>query len=197
MSSTPKCLAIIGTAGRKDDAAKLSLASYEKMLTIALAVMRKTGCTDIVSGGAAWADHVAVGLVTDSHIEAKNLRLHLPAPYVAGQFSEAEKDGGISNYYHHLFKARSKIPSLEQIGTVIAQGAQITSIAGGFFARNRLVAADGNVVLAFTFGSGEPWLPRVFANVKASQAGLKDGGTAHTFDASQASVKIHCCLAPL
>lgn len=66
-------LAIIGTAGRGTDAAKLSGPLYDAMYRRTLDAMKAWGVRDLVSGGAAWADHLAVRAFLEG--EAGSLRL--------------------------------------------------------------------------------------------------------------------------
>ena len=194
--STQKTLAIIGTAGRKDDASRLTLAHYRAMCVLAKQIMADHGATKLISGGAAWADHVAVTIALEGAIPLPDLTLYLPAPFsrTAG-FDRRSKDGSTAVYYHQTFKTRTRINYVHDFDKAIEGGAVVKVNLDGFFARNAEVAAAADIVLAFTFGKGAPWLPAVFpAGTRASEAGLKDGGTAHTFDRSRAACKIHVTL---
>jgi len=94
-------IAIIGTAGRKEDGAKLSKDVYHKMVADAqhqIAGLIKGGMPlkyyqaadpkplyahvsptpiNLVSGGAAWADHIAVSLYLMDHSDAP-IKIHKP-----------------------------------------------------------------------------------------------------------------------
>jgi hypothetical protein len=196
---TPKLLrlAIIGTAGRKEDAAHMSTALQERMGQAARAVVRAKGFTALVSGGAAWADHVAVQLALDGTVQPEKLRLHLPAQLGPKGFSEDTRDGGVANYYHRLFREKTGIDGLAELHEVIARGAEWKVNPDGFKARNTDVARDADGVLAFTFGPGEPWKAKVHGNVTAAAAMVKDGGTSDTWNKSGAVTKIHVTLAPI
>jgi hypothetical protein len=166
-------MAIVGTAGRKDDAAKLGKKSFEAMCLVASGLIDQLAesnypITHLVSGGAAWADHVAVKLFLDKKVP--HLRLFLPAKFEGGTFSDnGDKDpfknpGGTANYYHKKFQNVTYINSLTQIQIAKAEGAELIPVDKGFYARNALVAKS-DFILAMTFGKEHE---------------VKDGGTAHT-----------------
>ena len=163
---------IIGTAGR-DDTEKLSEKHFRAMCIVADNLIDQFAennypITHLVSGGAAWADHVAVVLFLDKKV--KNLRLYLPCEFENGAYKDTgEKDfkknpGGTANHYHTKFKQKTGIHSLSQIQIAIREGAEARVPGGGFHGRNSLVAKS-DFLLACTYGEG---------NV------VKDGGTADT-----------------
>jgi len=120
----------------------------------------------LVSGAAAWSDHLAVNLYLEGKVD--ELTLHLPAIFnhKYNQF-EGEQDGRVANYYHHKFGMKcymQKDATLKEIGAAIDKGA-ITTTNQGFFVRNKLVARDADMMIACTFGERNR---------------LRDGGTAHT-----------------
>ena len=171
-------VAIIGTAGRGEDAAKLSRQVFDEMVQAAAGVLPflPSGRVRLVSGGAAWADHVAVQLfLSDPNVF--DLELHLPAPFEAAEgkfrdFQDARGNsirdwrtnpGGTSNYYHRAFSAKLGRNSLLDLASAIKQGAQVV-VGDGFQDRNSGVA-QADAAIALTFG-------------KASR--LKDGGTSGT-----------------
>ncbi len=166
-------LAIVGTAGRKDDAKKLSKKHFEAMCCIAEGLLEQLAesnypISHLVSGGAAWADHVAVRLFLDK--KAPHLRLFLPATWEGNAYADTgERDpfknpGGTANYYHKLFQSATLIHSLYEIQVAKQQGAELIPVAKGFYARNALVAKS-DFLLACTFGNEHE---------------VKDGGTADT-----------------
>jgi len=176
-------LSIIGTAGRDKDK-PLTAALWDAMVADA----RKRVClTDtLVSGGAAWADHVAVKLFLDGSV--KQLELHLPAPLDGGIYTGPDRNssGSAANYYHGLFKRITGVEGLKEIEKAIERGALVTfePEAPGYaamYARNKKVAGSSNAMLAYTFGEGD---------VPA------DGGTKGTWDQSTiaASEKVHVNL---
>ena len=171
--------AIVGTAGRKDDAQRLSKNHFEAMCECARMLLRQFeecnyGVNTVVSGGAAWADHVAVKLFLNKEIP--KLKLFFPCPYLteAQQYDSSYittatdanprwSPGEVMNGYHSKFTRKVGFNSLREIKLAIEQGAEI-HIGKGFYARNALVA-QSDIILAMTFGDQE-W--------------VKDGGTAHT-----------------
>ena len=88
------------------------------------AVLGVKGCRRLVSGGAAWADHVAVTLALDGTVDPAALTLHLPAAFEDGRFDADTRDGGTANHYHRLFYARSGIDGLAEIAEVLRRGAR-------------------------------------------------------------------------
>ncbi len=171
-------IAIIGTAGRGDDAARLTKDIYFQMLEIVRKIssylaLQSEGKWTAISGGAAWADHLAV----TSRIlgRATDLELELPCPLTEyGLFLDSGKPdsrtnpGGISNYYHKLFN--KKVPNIDSsrdFVNVKKMGAKFT-VGNGFFDRNRSVAKKADHCIALTFGD---------------KGLLKDGGTAATMQA--------------
>lgn len=189
-----KRLGIIGTAGRKDDKEKLSCQIYELMCDAAQAVIKSRNYTHLVSGGAAWSDHVAVSMVLRDVVPADHLTLHLPAAFINNRFDDRSQDGRTANFYHLSFLQKSGIDGLAEIAEAVRRGAILTVNPKGFLARNIEVANDSDGLLAFTFGNGPPWKIKVYEDVSARAAGLKDGGTAHTFDRCRAKEKYHLTL---
>lgn len=197
-------LAIIGTAGRKEDQKLLTEGHYNRMVGAAVTLIKNLGVEGkdlkLVSGGAAWADHVAVSLVQWDIIPPENLTLFLPALLGPNGYEGNEleyrgstKTADTANYYHILFSNRLGRDTREELRTVRNQGATFHTVMTGFHARNAMVAKevtpDGNL-LAFTFGGPnsdqQPWTVRRFIpTTKADDAGLKDGGTAHTWNNSK------------
>jgi DNA helicase-2/ATP-dependent DNA helicase PcrA len=174
-------LAIIGTAGRDKDK-PMTAALWDSMILDAGKRVRPTDT--LVSGGAAWADHVAVKLFLSG--AAKSLVLHLPAKIVDGKFMGAERNsaGSAANYYHGLFKRITGVDGLREIETAIARGAQVTFEPdapgyGAMYARNKKVAEGSDAVLAYTFGDGD--VPT-------------DGGTKNTWDVAKSTDKVHVSL---
>lgn len=162
-----KSLAIVGTAGRKEDEHKINCAMLPKMVEIAAAAAQKLGVKELVSGGAAWADHVAVLVFLQDPTKYK-LTLHVPAAFEGDRYKDvggfgASNPGGTANYYHGKFSKAVGRDTIREIAEAIKLGATVI-VGKGFFDRNKLVAKSG-AILAFTFGDKE-W--------------VKDGGTAHT-----------------
>ena len=165
--------AIVGTAGRKDDAAILSKKHFEAMCLVAGGLVEQCKennypITHLVSGGAAWADHVAVRLFLDK--KAPHLRLFLPCEWDNGSFQDTGSDdwkvnpGRTANRLHKSFQSRTQINSLTEIHIAKSEGAELIPVSKGFYARNALVAKS-DFLLAMTFGNEHE---------------VKEGGTAHT-----------------
>lgn len=193
-------LGIIGTAGRGSDRPRLSMNTFSRMVHKAEEVANQVNAVMLVSGGAAWADHVAVYLALHGPFAPRVLTLHLPGPIENGELGGlggatfTGSDGPTATHYHQAFRRNTGIDGLKDIYTVQQNGA-ICTVSRGFLARNARVANDSSVLLAFTFGKGPPWQPQTFSRGTTAQAaGLKDGGTARTWNASKASVKIHIPL---
>jgi hypothetical protein len=167
-------LSIVGTAGRKDDAHRLSKKHFEAMCIVADGLVEQLNetnysITHLVSGGAAWADHVAVKLFLKK--KAPHLRLFLPAAWEDGTFHDngiprdpVKNPGGTANYYHKQFLTATGIHSLSDIQVAKCEGAELIEVTKGFYARNALVAKS-DFILAMTFGNANE---------------VKDGGTADT-----------------
>lgn len=162
-------LGIIGTAGRMEDGPKLTLDKWNEMKRIIAKFIKDRKIVHVISGGAAFSDHLAVGLYI-AHLVEK-LDLALPCKFDmdnvqffdTGEFSAWNNPGGTSNFYHKYFSRTANIDSLAQIKAAIEKGASV-SIEPGFKARNSLIA-QADELIAFTFGN---------KNV------AKDGGTADT-----------------
>lgn len=195
MASIPT-VSIIGTAGR-DFGDMLTPKLYAAMVRRANTIIRKdlgfSGPVDLVSGGAAMADHVAVSLFSldESHLPGSDLRLtlHLPCEWVkvnnqyqfedTGSADWRTNPGKLANYYHKKFCSRARLNSFAELQNAIEAGAE-THIHKGFHARNHLVAAS-DVLIAFTWADGDS---------------PDDGGTKHTWDKSTGK-KIHVSLQSL
>lgn len=172
-----RVIAIIGTAGR-DKSIKMLQKHWDQM---AHTIYEEVKPTDVlVSGGAAWADHVTIWAYLNDMCEG--LILHLPAPFMNNHFVGGYgTSGGACNYYHGLFDNVMGFHSRGHIQSAIEKGAITTSQPvnpgyGAMAARNRLVARDCTHMVAFTFGEGD---------VPA------DGGTKITWDMAANKQRIH------
>lgn len=175
-------LAIIGTAGRATDGKILASRPdlyLDTMKRAALKVADLTNSTTLLSGGAAWSDHIAILLFLDNPSRFR-LQLELPAPLVTDGDGKSFDDNGtgnfknnpgaVSNHYHRLFKKAliklqpnwSPFIDFKRIYDYAEYSSRVTY---GFLNRNLIVAREANHCIAMTFGNG---------------AQLKDGGTAHT-----------------
>lgn len=169
-------IGIIGTAGRGEDAYRLSARSFIKMGELVHEIVTRklqVQCTDVdlISGGAAWADHLAV-----HHFLAgcgKTLTLALPCEWDAEkvQYIDNGSDdwrvnpGRTANRMHRAFGSRCGFDSLGEVNTALAHPNCTRIVGKGFHDRNTYVAERCFALIAFTFGDGPA---------------LKDGGTADT-----------------
>lgn len=177
-------ISIIGSAGRGNDANHLTEDLYEAMYAEALDTVRRFEIEIAASGGAAFADHVAVSLFLRKEVKA--LRLYLPATFDGRAFVPNARvqsnPGRTANDYHALFRSSCGIDGLSELAQAIRQGAHIETYPG-FKRRNLEVAGCCSHMQAFTFGTApsSEFLPDSEGFTNAKEAGLKDGGTAHTW----------------
>lgn len=156
-------VSIIGTSGRSADprSPELNLELYFKMFSRAEQLLNTLPEKQIqlISGGAAWADHLAVSLFLTGRYGG--LKLYCPAPFENGQFKDTgvvdwiRNPGGTLNYYHRLFSQKVGVSTLSQIGEAVSRGAVIDFSCSSFHQRNGEVAKS-EIVLAFTWGKDEP-----------------------------------------
>lgn len=162
-------LGIIGTAGRGEDATKLKLGHWILMKGVAQSLCLALKANTVVSGGAAFADHLAIELFVNGNA---NLSLHLPAKFDK-RFVEtgSQYDAGrTSNYYHDKFSKVIGHNSFDDFRMVFENRCikkYTVTFGTDFKVRNTLVANESDFLLAFTFGNGPE---------------LKDGGTKDTMD---------------
>ena len=177
-------IGVIGTAGRKEKAARLTAADFDAMVAYLAKAVQPNDT--LVSGGAAWADHSAVRAFLDGKVAG--LVLHLPAELVVGEDGKVKFDdagfgtvGAAANYYHKQFATKLGMDpdaTLKEIQAAIDKGASVTygdgtsSTTGadsGFKKRNSLIAQDADYgLIAFDFdvsdrkapadgGTGDTW----------------------------------------
>jgi len=142
-------LGIIGTAGRQGRHALMSASTFEQMIEQAEAHI--ADIKRLVSGGSAWADHTAVVLALDHNIP---LTLHLPCKWDEGEFDNGTYCGRTLNHLHKLMKERTGQDPLQELDDALKKPGTIVTVASGpgyepFFTRNKLVARDSNVLVAF------------------------------------------------
>ena len=166
-------ISIIGSAGRKSDGNKISKSLFEKVMNNTIKLIEKikednkTDDITLVSGGAAFIDHVAVRLYLDQVLKCK-LILYLPC-----KFKDNKGEGKVGetmNYYHERFTKKIKSDSLEEISLAIKRGAVVgcdEGTEGGFHYRNGFVAKS-DYIIAYTFNNGKD--------------NPKDGGTLDTWN---------------
>lgn len=193
-------VSIVGTAGRAEDGAKMSAALFQRMTKEAMRIITEDWKLSpdrvcLVSGGSAWADHVAVRLYLDSLCPAEaekanhsfdGLTVYLPCaldlkcaggPRAAdnGSSMRQKNPGRVLNQLHAAFSKRAGLRTSPWSDMIAAQalGATIDCTASGFHARNSRVA-QSDYLIAFTWN--DTALP-------------KDGGTKDTWDKARGSGK--------
>lgn len=159
-------VAIIGTAGRKQNPTP-DWGYAESQVDKALdQLTAKYGELTLVSGGAAWADHLAVQQFLKRDCK---LRLFLPATFGTEGFDKS-KAGSTAAYYHLKYWKETGVDSITELKQALASekceakcypGVSLAS----FFDRNTDVANLAEIVIAITYGSGK---------------GVADGGTLDT-----------------
>ena len=200
-------VSIIGTAGRKDDANRMTAALFDQMCAKALDLITSDLNLDIrkvvlVSGGAAWSDHVAVKLFISSLVKVQQrteqiseqnneetksfagLNLHLPCGFDSqlskavdnGSFDWRMNPGRLMNRLHSEFGSKLGYSTLEEIPTAVELGAQLC-VYPGFHARNRTVSSSPYCIAFSWSKTNEP----------------DDGGTKFTWKLCKGQ-KVHVSL---
>ncbi len=192
-------VSIVGSAGRGADAKKMNPALWDRMVENALSqiyigwqlgpgveLLKRHEDIVIVSGGAAFADHVAISV----HLQEPDteLRLWIPCEWDTegacfaddGTRNWRKNPGGTANYYHRQF---AKAMGLERNHTLktLDKLRDCMSVKHGFKPRNTEVAKS-DYLIAFTWGESD--VP-------------KDGGTKDTWDKATDATKIHFPLGAL
>lgn len=155
-------VAIIGTAGRKEDADKMTLELYDEMYRVCVDLIENTfklkySSVHLVSGGAAWSDHLAVRLYLDNLLDEKQdafngLTVYLPCPIVlakektmaldTGQYDWKTNPGKKMNQLHQKFgQCIGRNTMLDLYCVVQFAGGTLDTSCTGFHQRNQLVAA--------------------------------------------------------
>lgn len=184
-------IGIIGTAGRKEDGPKLNARVYTRMVNFAYSIVDSAYKTrkindgiTLVSGGAAWADHIAISVKKKNPLY--KLELHLPCHISEGKFT-GDASARTANFYHSIFslsltgKEKNEWATRQSIqAAVLDPSCTVIQHNKGFFHRNLYVGATLDLLLAFTFNNSK--VP-------------KDGGTKHTWDHSPCKDKRHYDIA--
>lgn len=179
---------IIGSAGRGMDYSIFKSKSrhyyWERMLMITQDIINDESIQNItfVSGGAAWTDHVALEL-------GKNLNIpyHLYLP-------TNKKDEERRKYLHEGFSLQIKDSPVLTYNETLESLLNYTRVKGGFKDRNKVVASKSDILIAFTFGTQEEQIKMYDSSITAEHAGLKAGGTAHTWNLCNSDKKYHINL---
>lgn len=183
-------IAIVGWSGGRVVPSLQTRELFDAMVAKARSVIESMALWEtvhLVSGGAAWSDHVAVGLFLQG--QAAGLTLHLPCT-MADKFQDngdtrwEKNPGRLANARHRMFSSSTGIASLREILEAERRGAILRSGYDGFHSRNTAVANDCDVLIAFSW---------------AKEDGPNEGGTMDTWKkAGRARVKrVHVSLASL
>lgn len=183
---------VIGTAGRREDGDKMSRGLFEAMYERALSEVNDIprDRLTIRSGGAPWADFIAVELWRRRQCHALELELPCGWDWENHRFQEfptkVRDPGKTLNWYYKAFSLKmGQDMSLvfEEVlrASFDASKGVEARVYPGFHARNMAVGRVDRVI-AFTWGEGV--VP-------------KDGGTKHCWDHSRAEDKRHIPLSGL
>jgi hypothetical protein len=193
-------VAIVGSAGRKEDARRMNSDHFTFMLNAVqhqIEEVWRLSPTNVrlVSGGAAFADHVAVALHRLRPQHYSRLTLHLPVPFNTTRTAfDAAGIGSFSNAGHRTFcrqmgwnENQSLLElcrlSSDGVNVIVSEPARVAGASppgvSSYFDRNRVVA-QSDYLIAFTF-------------TEAGATQPKEGGTAHTFAACRGT-KVHIPL---
>lgn len=154
-------LAVIGTAGRKGLHNRMDYSTYYKMYARLLGHLQKH-CKDqpvtLISGGAAWSDHLAVTAWRAQVVD--DIHLYLPCYFDldkmqyedSGLWDWRENPGKTANYHHQNFQHQTEIRSLAEVGSVVEAGK--ATYHWGFYKRNQAIAEACDAVLAYTNNPG-------------------------------------------
>jgi hypothetical protein len=176
-------ISIIGTAGRGKQPSR---EQYFSAVRHAEKLTSQYEEVHLISGGAAWMDHVAVSLYIMG--KADSLTLYFPCKWssFSERFEGSTFTAGVACHYHHQFShvmtgGRSRGRTMHGITLAIEKGAKYHEITEGFKARNLLVGKT-DILLCFHWGEG---------------VGPPPGGSRHTWDNSNASEKWYVSIESL
>jgi hypothetical protein len=183
-------LAIIGTAGRHHS--EYQTLSVEHMKLMANKVydfienVMKTATENVilVSGGSAWADHIAVQLYLTKKFAG--LELYLPSEFnPKKKIFKNTHEGRRLNFLHEQCQTKTLMPVLDELARVVMSSIKSSKskvkiiVKRGFKQRNTLIACNNDFLIAFTFSSTDQPI---------------DGGTADTWQKTGHNNKFHYSL---
>lgn len=197
-------VAIIGSSGRGRESSNFRPGMFERMVERAQEIIETKLKVDndtsksknksnqsicLVSGGAAWADHVAVVLFLSGKVD----RLYLCLPCVfdgrktrfvdTGNSNWVTNPGGRANQLHREFSRVSGVDSLGDIAKALKTPGCTCSVSRGFLQRNSVIASTADSMIAFTW---------------SRDGALLEGGTKDTWNKfGSKRPKIHVSLASL
>jgi hypothetical protein len=155
-------LGIIGTTGRYDnDKKRLEkkhltwiLHQVEDYIENILLIDKKN--IILISGGAAWTDHVAIQLYLSN--QYAGLKLYLPSKFdVKHQQYINTHEGRLLNALHLECQEKTGICTFKELAKAIHGKNKVNIIIKhGFFPRNTLMAKNCDHLLVFTFNHNGP-----------------------------------------
>lgn len=180
---------VIGSAGRKEDASKMTKQLYQWMYRDAgyriVKFFEESDHDELHfhSGGAAWADHLVVSLMKSGIGDAATL--HLPTRFHTkyARFSDGNPTGKTANYYHEQFSEKLEQDTLAGLAHFMLDPRVRAIQYKGFFPRNIGIGEASELLLAYTWGPGKQPKPK--------------SGTLHTWRHSTATTKVHVPLGRL
>lgn len=147
-------VAIVGSSGRNEEEKLFTDDKlYHKMVDKAQSVIVnefKLKKFALVSGGAAWSDHVAVSLFLMEGAPCLELNLHLPCKFENDQF-ENSREGIIANELHRVFSKKIGHHSLKEIQEARSKAACQLHTHSGFLASNTEIAQSADYLIAFSW----------------------------------------------
>lgn len=166
-------VAIIGSCGRTGG--RFDKTHFDRMVKEAHRILTeelKLEHWHLVSGGAAWSDHVAVALFLKGL--GDSLTLHLPCKLYRGKLTDGQSDR-----LHRSFSWTSGRDSIAELNRVAEMPKVTVKEWKGYRERNDQIAKAAMVVIAFSWSDGP---------------GPESGGTKYTWDKAKCPRKIHVSL---
>lgn len=154
-------VAIVGMAGRDKTMYKLLTKQlFESMVQrVADRLPTTTNNVVLISGGAAWADHVAVTLFLRGKVHGLELCLPCEWNSIKSEFHDnGKKDwrvnpGRTANQYHRKFSSVIGRSSLQELQIAGDKGASF-NVYNGFHQRNGVIADKCDKTISLTWASG-------------------------------------------
>lgn len=166
-------VAIIGSCGRTGG--RFDKTHFDRMVSEARRILTeelKLERWHLVSGGAAWSDHVAVALFLQGL--GDSLTLHLPCKLEKSRLTDSQSDR-----LHRAFSWTSGRDSIAELNKVAETPKATVKTWRSYRERNDQIAKAAMIVIAFSWSNGnEP----------------DSGGTKYTWNKAKCSQKIHVSL---
>lgn len=162
-------IAIVGTAGRAGPTPSLKLFNLMKdrvVHIISKDLSLEISDVHLISGGAAFGDHVSVSLFKSSEYMFSGITLFLPCEWSTSEGSHYDSGSGNwktnpgrnANRYHHAFHRHTGVESLSEINSLFDENnVEIDTSGKGFHDRNSKIAHTADILIALTWSkSTEP-----------------------------------------